>query len=335
MPAARTEAALGDRFGRHLSYLRVSLTEHCNLRCQYCSPAQGTPRFARKDHLTPAELDQLLTVFSELGISHMRFTGGEPLLYPWLAARIAHVHALGVAKISISTNGYLLEKSARSLAAAGLKRLNMSLDSLDPSRFARITRGGDLDRVLRGLFIAREVIPHIKLNVVLLRKENLAEAPALLAFAIREGFDIQYIETMPLGLAGAASRSESYVSVAEAKDLVSRSYTLSPSPRADNEGPARRFEVAGSATKVGFISPISENFCATCNRLRLTATGRLVYCLGQNDGVDLLGPLRDGLSGRALADLIREKVWHEKPERHTFNDDPLRAAPVYMMRLGG
>ncbi len=326
---------MGDRFGRHLSYLRVSLTEHCNLRCQYCSPAHGTPRFARKDHLTPAELDQLLTVFHELGISHMRFTGGEPLLYPWLAPRIAHAKALGVAKISVSTNGYLLEKWARPLAAAGLKRLNMSLDSLDKVRFGRITRGGDLDRVLRGLFIARELIPHIKLNVVLLRNENLAEAPALLEFAIREGFDIQFIETMPLGLAGATSRSESYVSVAEAKDLIGRSHTLTPSARAQDEGPARRFEVAGQRTKIGFISPISENFCATCNRLRLTATGRLVYCLGQNDGVDLLSPLRDGLSGRDLADLIREKVWHEKPERHTFNDDPARAAPVYMMRLGG
>lgn len=330
-----TGTSFGDRFGRQLSYLRVSLTEHCNLRCQYCSPAQGTPRFARKDHLAPAELDQLLTVFHELGISHMRFTGGEPLLYPWLAPRIAHAKALGVAKISVSTNGYLLEKLARPLAAAGLKRLNMSLDSLDKDRFARITRGGDLDRVLRGLFMARELIPHIKLNVVLLRNENLAEAPDLLEFAIREGFDIQFIETMPLGLAGATSRSESYVSVAEAKELMGRSHALTPSARAQDEGPARRFEVVGHRTKVGFISPISENFCATCNRLRLTATGRLVYCLGQNDGVDLLGPLRDGLSGRDLADLIREKVWHEKPERHTFNDDPARAAPVYMMRLGG
>jgi len=285
--------------------------------------------------MTPAELDRLLTIFYELGIGHMRFTGGEPLLYPWLLERVAHAHALGVAKLSVSTNGYLLDKLARPLAGAGLKRINMSLDSLSAERFARITRGGDLARVLRGLFLARDVIPHIKLNVVLLRDENLCEIPALLDFALREGFDIQFIETMPLGVAGTSSRAESYVSVTEAQEWISQSHTLIPTARAADEGPARHFRIAGSTSKVGFISPISQNFCATCNRLRLTSTGRLVYCLGQNDGMDLLGPLRKGLSKEALADLIRDKVWHEKPERHTFNDEPERAAPVYMMRLGG
>ncbi|MHB8252952.1 MAG: GTP 3',8-cyclase MoaA [Acidiferrobacter sp.] len=333
--AENATPGLGDRFGRQISYLRVSLTEHCNLRCQYCSPAEGTPRFARKDHLSPTELDQLLTIFHELGIGHMRFTGGEPLIYPWLVERVAHAHNLGVGKLSVSTNGYLLDKLARPLAAAGLKRINMSLDSLDPERFARITRGGDLERVMRGLFLARDVIPHVKLNVVLLRDENFSEIPALLDFALREGLDIQFIETMPLGIAGTASRAGSYVSVDEAQDRISEFHALVPTSRTFDEGPARRFKVAGSTSTIGFISPISQNFCATCNRLRLTSTGRLVYCLGQNDGVDLLGPLRDGLKKEALADLIRDKVWHEKPERHTFNDDPERAAPVYMMRLGG
>ncbi|HUW97693.1 MAG TPA: GTP 3',8-cyclase MoaA [Acidiferrobacter sp.] len=332
---ADTTTALDDRFGRRISYLRVSLTEHCNLRCQYCSPAAGTPWFARKDHLMPGELDELLTIFYELGIGHMRFTGGEPLLYPWLVERVAHARDLGVAKLSLSTNGYLLDRLAGPLAAAGLKRINMSLDSLDAERFARITRGGDLARVLRGLFLARDVIPHIKLNVVLLRNENLTEIPALVDFALREGLDVQFIETMPLGAAGTTSRGENYVSIAEAQERIGQTHTLIPATRAADEGPAQHFRIAGTTRKVGFISPISQNFCASCNRLRLTSTGRLVYCLGQNDGVDLMGPLRDGIAKTDLADLIRAKVWHEKPERHTFNDAPQRAAPVYMMRLGG
>lgn len=326
---------LGDRFGRRITYLRVSLTEHCNLRCQYCSPAEGTPHFAKADHIQPDELDTLLTLFHDLGIQHIRFTGGEPLLYPWLADRIAHVHTLGVPKISLSTNGYLLDRLAKPLAAAGLQRINMSLDSLDSSRFSRITRGGDLTRVLRGLFVAREIIPHIKLNVVLLREENLKEIPALVEFALAEGFDMQFIETMPLGIAGAHSRQVAYASVTEAKALIEQRFKLIPIPAPGDEGPARRFGIAGSTIRLGFISPISENFCASCNRVRLTTTGRLVYCLGQNDGLDLLPRLRAHEDPQILKNWIREKLWLEKPERHTFNDDPSRAAPVYMMRLGG
>lgn len=332
---AAATPSLDDRFGRHISYLRISLTEHCNLRCQYCSPAEGTPRFARADHLRPAELDTLLTIFRDLGIRHMRFTGGEPLLYPGLSERVAHARALGIPKLSLSTNGYLLDRLARPLADAGLRRINVSLDSLDPQRFAAITRGGDLARVLRGLACARAVIPAIKLNVVLLREHNLAEVPALTAFAMREGFDIQFIETMPLGPAGAASLDRQYASVAQAQARLAAHYTLTPLPAVTDEGPARRFALAGSPTRVGFISAISENFCSACNRVRLTSTGRLVYCLGQDNGVDLLAPLRAGASVAELATLIRERVWREKPERHTFNDAPERAAPVYMMRLGG
>ncbi len=326
---------LGDRFGRHITYLRISLTEHCNLRCQYCSPARGTPRFARADHLRPAELDRFLTLFHALGIRHMRFTGGEPLLYPWLIDRIAHVHALGVPKISLSTNGYLLDRLARPLADAGLNRINVSLDSLDPARFAQITRGGDLERVKRGLFAARNALPAIKINVVLLRNRNLAEVPMLVEFARTEGFDIQFIETMPLGSAGSGTKDDAYASVADARALLACHYELKAIEGSADEGPSRRFTIAGSGIRIGFISPISENFCAGCNRLRLTATGRLVYCLGQSDGVDLLPLLRTGRGNDDLERFIRQKVWLEKPERHTFNDDPSRAAPVYMMRLGG
>lgn len=327
---------LQDRFGRRINYLRVSLTEHCNFRCQYCSPAEGTPYFRREDHLRPEELDLLLTVFAQLGVAHVRFTGGEPLIYPWLMERVAHARALGIPRISLSSNGYLLDRLAAPLAQAGVNKLNVSLDSLDPVRFSRITRGGDLARVLRGLQAAKAAgIARIKLNVVLLRHENLNELGDLLAYAAEQGFDIQFIETMPLGTAGSEALRDAYVSVAEAKSLLARRHVLQPQVRAADEGPSRLFALQGASIRVGFISAISENFCSTCNRVRLTATGRLVYCLGQEAGIDLLPLLRGGIDADGLADFVRRKVWEEKPERHFFVDEPARAARVFMMRLGG
>lgn len=327
---------LQDSFGRRIRYLRVSLTEHCNFRCQYCSPAEGTPHFAREDHLRPEELDRLLGLFVGLGVQHLRFTGGEPLIYPHLLGRIRHARALAVAKISLSTNGYLLARMATDLVEAGVHQLNVSVDSLDPQHFAAITRGGDLARVLAGLQAARVAgFKRIKLNAVLLRQYNLDALQGLLEFAIAQDFDLQFIEAMPLGYAGSHSQAQDYFSVAQAREILEQHFTLLPTLRADDAGPSNSFQVAGTRTQVGFISPISENFCQSCNRLRLTASGRLVYCLGQEAGVDLLPLLREGRANAAIADEIRSRVWHEKPERHFFNDQPARSAKVFMMRLGG
>lgn len=328
--------SIQDRFGRRVTYLRVSLTEHCNFRCQYCSPAEGTPYFDREDHLHPEELDRLLTIFAGLGVRHVRFTGGEPLIYPYLLPRIRHVRSLGVGKISLSTNGYLLERLAVSLREAGVNKLNISLDSLDAARFEQITRGGDLGRVLRGIDAALAAgFEQVKLNAVLLRQGNADELENLLAYAIDRRMDIQFIETMPLGLAGSAARDMDYLPVHEAMARLGRHFHLQPAASLRDHGPARLYQAVGTGTRVGFISPISENFCTTCNRVRLSAQGRLIYCLGQDLDLDLLTLLRKGWEDREIDAAIREGVLRDKPERHHFADDPGRAAKVYMMRVGG
>jgi len=325
---------LGDHFGRTLTYLRVSVTERCNMRCEYCTLPGLATRFDRDELLGPAEFDRLLAVFQDLGIRHVRFTGGEPLIYPDLVGRIAQARALGFSQLSLTTNGYLLARHAAAISAAGLDRINVSLDSLDRERYARITCGGDLRHVLRGLDRAREVIGRIKLNVVLLRDRNLDELPTLVAFAIAQGFDIQFIETMPLGAAGKAAIARSYASVAVAHARIAERYALRPLPHQIDRGPAQCFQVEGTDTHLGFVSPISDRFCESCNRLRLTATGRLVYCLGQTQGVDLREPLRAGEPPERLAALIRTHVWRDKPERHEFSEDGL-VVPVRMMAIGG
>lgn len=327
---------LSDSFGRRINYVRISITEHCNFRCVYCSPAEGTPYFDREDHLKPAEYDRLLQIFASLGVQHVRLTGGEPLIHPGLLDRVRCAKSAGIPKVSLSTNGYLLDRLAGALAEAGVSRINVSLDSLKADRFTRITRGGRLERVLAGLDAARRAgIPSIKLNVVLQGKESLDELPELVDYARQHQFDIQFIETMPLGVAGTAILASDYVSIAAAKQCLERSYRLEPVQSPGDQGPARVHRLEGSDIRVGFISPISENFCSTCNRVRLTAAGRLVFCLGQEAGIDLLPLLRDGLDDAAIASMIRERVWFEKPERHFFNEDQSRSARVYMMRLGG
>ncbi|MEK8090415.1 GTP 3',8-cyclase MoaA [Thermithiobacillus plumbiphilus] len=327
---------LSDRFGRRINYVRISITEHCNFRCVYCSPAEGTPYFDREDHLKAAEYDRLLQIFARLGVQHVRLTGGEPLIHPGLLDRVRCAKRAGIPKVSLSTNGYLLDRLAGALAEAGVARINVSLDSLEADRFNRITRGGKLGRVLAGLDAARQAgIPSIKLNVVLQGQDSLDELPDLVEYARQHRFDIQFIETMPLGMAGTAILASDYVSVAAAKQRLERHWRLEPVQSPGDQGPARAHRLEGSDIRVGFISPISENFCSTCNRVRLTAAGRLVFCLGQEAGLDLLPLLRQDPDDAAIASMIRERVWFEKPERHFFNEDQSRSARVYMMRLGG
>lgn len=327
---------LSDRFGRRINYVRISLTEHCNFRCVYCSPAEGTPYFDRQDHLQPGEYDRLLRVFARLGVQHVRFTGGEPLIHPGILDRVKSARSAGIAKVSLSTNGYLLDRHSSALAQAGIARINVSLDSLREERFARITRGGSLQRVLAGLDAAYQAgIQSIKLNVVLQRHENLDELPDLVDYAIQHRFDIQFIETMPLGIAGTSILASDYVSIAEAKAHLGKHYQFEPVQSPGDQGPARLHGLKASDIRIGFISPISENFCSTCNRVRLTASGRLVFCLGQEAGLDLLPLLRKGFEDADVEQVIRERVWADKPERHFFNEDQSRSASVYMMRLGG
>ncbi|AEK59004.1 MULTISPECIES: GTP 3',8-cyclase MoaA [Acidithiobacillus] len=343
-PGPRTSAEIGpprdglqDRFGRRITYLRVSLTEHCNFRCQYCTPEDGTPYFDRAEHLQRAELVRLLQLFVGMGLQHLRLTGGEPLIHPHVVDYVRAAKAMGIGKISISSNGLLLARLAPALREAGLNNLNISLDALDPEIFRSITRGGDLARVLRGIAAAQEAgIPRIKLNTVLLGKDNRSEILPLTEYALRHGLDLRFIETMPLGSAGSAARDAQYLPAAEARAIIEAHYgPLHPVAAARDHGPARLFQVGQASTRIGFITPISENFCANCNRVRLTAHGRLVYCLGQEAGLDLRELLRDGSSDDDLRARIRAGIWHDKPERHEFLDNRERSSRVFMMRLGG
>jgi len=333
-----TETALADRFGRRISYLRISVTEHCNFRCSYCSPAEGTPYFSRKDHLKPEEYDRLIGIFKNMGVRHVRFTGGEPLIHPHINTLINSASRHGIGKISVSTNGLLLGRKAPGLRESGLNNLNVSLDSLEPDIFEKVTRGGDLQRVLEGIDAAIAAgISRIKLNVVLLRQENGHGLPELVRYALNRRIDIRFIETMPLGSAGTEAQHGQYLSASEAQSLIEAALgKLYPTTRSTDNGPARLYHLAGNTTtQIGFITPISDNFCATCNRVRLTATGRLVYCLGQESGMDLLPLIRSTYHDAEIAELISRGIWQDKPERHEFVNDPERSSRIFMMRLGG
>ncbi|WP_414039933.1 GTP 3',8-cyclase MoaA [Acidithiobacillus sp. M4-SHS-6] len=332
------ESSLADRFGRQITYLRISVTEHCNFRCVYCSPAGGTPFFARKDHLQIEEYDRLIAIFASLGVRHMRFTGGEPLIHPHLHTLIEAAQRQGIGKISVSTNGLLLPRKAELLRQSGVNNLNISLDSLDPEVFARVTRGGKLQEVLRGVTAAVVAgIPRIKLNVVLMRQENGHALADLVRYALDQHIDIRFIETMPLGEAGSETRNTDFLSANEARTRIEKELgTLYPAFRPIDNGPAQLYQFAGQPrSHIGFITPISDNFCATCNRVRLTASGRLVFCLGQENGMDLLPLLRGAYPDAAIAEQIRARIWQDKPERHEFVADPERSSRVFMMRLGG
>jgi len=331
------ETALADQFGRHVTYLRISVTEHCNFRCSYCSPEEGTPFFVREDHLQAEEYDRLIRIFSGLGVRHIRFTGGEPLIHPQILSLVGSARRHGVGKISISTNGLLLGRRAAALRRMGVNNLNISLDSLDPEVFARVTRGGDLHRVLEGVEAAiLAEIPRIKLNVVLLRQDNGNCLLALVEYAMQRGIDIRFIETMPLGEAGASAQERQFLSAAEAQQVIEQQFgPLQPVTKPADNGPARLYQLPAVRSQVGFITPISDDFCATCNRVRLTATGRLVYCLGQDSGLELLHLVRGSNSDGQIAEAIIQGIWRDKPDRHHFVNDPSRSARVFMMRLGG
>ncbi|WP_312283989.1 GTP 3',8-cyclase MoaA [Candidatus Igneacidithiobacillus taiwanensis] len=329
---------LHDRFGRQITYLRFSITEHCNFRCQYCSPAEGTPFFDRKDHLNSSETQRLLRIFRGLGLQHLRLTGGEPLIHPRVVETVRYGVGLGIGKVSLSTNGYLLDRFAADLQAAGLNSLNVSLDTLDPERFHVITRGGSLAKVLSGIEKARSVgIPRIKLNAVLMRGKHEEDILQLVDFAQSRELDIRFIEMMPLGVAGSGVYDTSYLSAVEARSILEQKVgRLFPIASGRDQGPARLFRFAKGSSQIGFITPISDSFCASCNRVRLTAAGRLVYCLGQEQGMDLLPLLREpSMDDGMVAESIRAGVWADKPEQHAFLQDRKRSSKIFMMRLGG
>jgi cyclic pyranopterin phosphate synthase len=327
--------ALTDQFGRKVDYIRLSITDRCDFRCVYCMSEDMT-FLPRNEVLSLEECARLVKVFVALGVKKVRITGGEPLVRKnalWLFEEIGHLP--GLRELVTTTNGSQLEHQAQALRKAGVKRINISLDSLDAKRFRKITRVGELDKVLRGIAAAKQAgFDNIKLNTVLMRDFNDDETLSLLDFAIAQGIDISFIEEMPLGEVDHA-RDSTFVSNNATLKLLQAHHTLIPSTETTG-GPARYWRIPNTHTRVGFISPHSHNFCESCNRVRITCKGELYLCLGQDDKVDLMPLLRSHPNDNApLIDAIVGSM-QIKPEGHDF--DLKRAQPAvvrFMSHTGG
>ena len=324
-----------DRFGRRITYVRLSVTDRCDFRCVYCM-GEAMAFLPRARILTLEELTQLGQAFVALGVHKIRLTGGEPLVRKnvlWLCQQLGRLP--GLRELALTTNGSQLERFAEALRAAGVSRLNISLDSLDPDRFQRITRTGELGKVLRGLRAAQAAgFERIKLNAVILNNLNHDEVVDLVRFAVDEGLDISFIEEMPLGVIGHHNWAEAYYPSDQIRADLAARFTLVATPETTG-GPSRYYRIPGADTRVGFISPHSHNFCSECNRVRVTAEGRLLLCLGQEHSVDLRRVLRAYPGDpRRLQQTVRDAMV-SKPKGHDFN---FQAQPVgrrYMNLTGG
>lgn len=308
-----------DGQGRKIDYLRLSVTDRCDFRCVYCM-SENMRFLPRQQVLTLEEIERVARLFVERGVKKLRLTGGEPLVRPGIVHLCERLAALpGLRELCMTSNGSQLTRLAGDLKAAGLSRLNISLDTLDAQRFAAITRTGRLEQVLRGIDAAQEAgFEHIKLNCVVMKGRNADEVPALVDYAIAHGLDISFIEEMPLGQVGR-EREESFCSSDEVRTLIAERHELLDSAE-HSGGPARYVRLAQHPdTRIGFISPHSHNFCSTCNRLRLTAEGRLLLCLGHEHSLDLRGLLRRyPLHDEPILEALRGAL-QRKPARHEFS----------------
>lgn len=310
-----------DPFLRKIEYLRVSVTDRCDLRCNYCLPKHWDEFNEPDDWLTFAEIERVVAAFVQLGVSRVRLTGGEPLArreLPVLAQRLGRLPNLE--DLSLSTNGVQLARHAAALRQAGVTRLNVSLDSLRADRFAEITGGGKLSKVLKGLEVASAAgFSPIKINTVAMRGVNDDEFEDMVQFCTEHGYALRLIETMPVGDTGRAA-SDTYLDLQGVRESLQKKFELVPAAMPGG-GPARYYQVAGTETRVGFITPMSQHFCDTCNRVRLSADGTLYLCLGQEDSVALRPLLRAGISDEALRTTIEDAI-ARKPERHEFKQKP-------------
>ncbi len=333
------QPTLVDQFGRTVDYIRLSITDRCDFRCVYCMSEEMT-FLPRDEVLSLEECARLVKVFVNLGVSKVRITGGEPLVRKnalWLFDEVGKLD--GLKELVLTTNGSQLEKQAIALKKAGVKRINISIDSLNAERFKKITRTGDLNKVLAGLQASKDVgFEGIKINTVLMRGSNDDEAADLVQFAIDQKIDISFIEEMPLGEVDH-TRESTFVSNADTLKLLQSKYSLLPSTESTG-GPARYWRVANSDgtsdTKIGFISPHSHNFCESCNRVRITCKGELYLCLGQEDKIDLMPLLREYPSDDAPLIAAILGSMRIKPKGHDF--DLRRAQPAvirFMSHTGG
>ena len=300
-----------DKYKREINYLRVSITDRCNLRCVYCMPKEGVSRLGHEDILRYEEMLRIIGIAKKIGIVKVRVTGGEPLVRRGVAEFLSSLKGLGLEDISLTTNGVLLESFADPIRRAGISRINVSLDSLDPEKYARITRGGDLSAVLRGLEQAdRAGFSPIKINVVTVRDFNDDETLSFARLTLEKPYQIRFIELMPIGVQG--ENREKYVSNDDLMERIGHMGKLIPvedqRPGKKLEGPARLFRLEGAKGIIGFISPMSHNFCHACNRLRLTADGGLRACLMVDGEIDLKTPMRKGCTDEELEQLIRKAI---------------------------
>jgi cyclic pyranopterin phosphate synthase len=326
---------LRDSWGREIKSLRVSVTDKCNFRCRYCMPAEGLEWLDRQEVLSFEEIARLVRVLAGMGVEEVRLTGGEPLVrrdLPVLVEMLAGTP--GVQDLSLTTNGVLLDRFARPLVEAGLRRLNVSLDSLSHVRFAEITRRDALDRVLAGLEEAERhpQLRPIKVNCVAIRGFTEEEVPALAELARRKPYVVRFIEFMPLD-ADQAWRDDDVLTGGEIRALIEEHWPLEEIP-AKPSSTARRFRFADGAGEIGFVNPVSEPFCSTCDRIRLTADGQLRTCLFSRREWDLKKPLREGADDRQLEELLRFAVAH-KELKHKINEPGFVKASRSMSQIGG
>jgi GTP 3',8-cyclase len=330
-----TAEPLSDGWGREIHSLRVSVTDRCNFRCRYCMPAEGLPWLAKPELLSFEEIHRLVALMAAMGVREVRLTGGEPLVRRGLAELVGLLAATpGVEDLSLTTNGVLLDRLAGPLVEAGLRRVNVSLDSLSHTRFAEITRRDALDRVLAGLEAAErhpELRP-IKVNSVAIRGFSETEVPALAELARRKPYIVRFLEFMPLD-ADERWDADKVLSGAEIRAIVEQRWPL-VELLASSSSTSRRFRFADGAGEIGFVSPVTEPFCSSCDRIRLTADGRLRTCLFSRREWDLRGPMRDGAGDRDLRELIREAVAH-KELKHRVNDPGFVRASRTMSQIGG
>ena len=326
------QPSLIDPFGRRIDYVRLSVTDKCNLRCFYCMP-KGFKNFEQPDHwLTFDEIERIIKAFTELGVARVRLTGGEPLVRKNISQLAQRLTALpDLNDLSLSTNAVLLDRHARDLHDAGVSRINVSLDSLNPERFKKIT-GGELQPVLDGLIAAKHAgFSPIKINMVAMKGINDDEFEDMVDFCIKHDFTLRLIETMPMGATGEDATNH-YLDLQTVKQQLSKRYELIPGVMPGG-GPARYVQIKNTNLRIGFITPISQHFCETCNRVRLSVDGTLYLCLGQDDKVELRPLLRNGISDDELRTTLINAIGL-KPEKHEFKEKPDQVVRLMSMTGG-
>jgi cyclic pyranopterin phosphate synthase len=331
----RPPTQLIDRFGRKVDYLRISITDRCDFRCVYCM-AEDMTFLPRAEVLSLEEIYQIAQAFTELGVKKIRITGGEPLVRKDALSLLTNIGQLtGLNELVLTTNGSQLATMSAALKAAGIKRINISLDTLQTDKFKALTRTGNLEQVLNGIYAAKaQGFERLKINAVILKNQNHEEVCDLVQFAVDNSIDISFIEEMPLGVVNQRDRAVAYYSSQLIKNDLAQQFELIANTETTG-GPANYFTVANTKTRVGFISPHSENFCSTCNRVRLTAEGRLLLCLGNEHSVDLKAIIRANPNDMTVLKHAIVQAMHIKPEKHEFNIHEHPVILRYMNMTGG